>query len=270
MIKHIVIWKLKNKTLPLTECEDALAIKAALEDLQGKIPGLIHIEVGFDYSNKETAGDIVLVSEFDSKEALANYQNHPAHVQVGTIVRPRTHHRRMIDYSIQLFVPTLTGIKVVMKDIYLFDWGDTLMVDFPGIPGKMCDWDYVQATEFAHEVLENISSRAKIYVATAAAESTPVDIKKAFARVGLDMFISGYYCKQNTGYTKPDLKFYKAILEDLAVDPSRVVMVGDTLEKDILPCHELGFNTVWITQKQNADMAASIRVIESLKELCEE
>lgn len=100
MIKHIVIWKLKNKTEPLDQCEDALAIKDALENLDGKIPGLKHIEVGFDYSKKETAGDIVLVTEFDSRDALAAYQNHPAHVEVGKTVRPRTFDRRMIDYEI--------------------------------------------------------------------------------------------------------------------------------------------------------------------------
>lgn len=101
MIKHIVIWKLQNKTEPLDECEDALAIKQALENLAGKIPGLLHIEVGFDYSSKETAGDIVLFTEFESKEALATYQHHPAHVEVGKIVRPRTFDRRMIDYEIE-------------------------------------------------------------------------------------------------------------------------------------------------------------------------
>ncbi len=100
MIKHIVIWKLKNKTEPLPECEDALAIKQALENLAGKIPGLNHIEVGFDYSNKETAGDIVLLTEFESRDALASYQNHPAHVEVGKTVRPRTYDRRMIDYEL--------------------------------------------------------------------------------------------------------------------------------------------------------------------------
>lgn len=100
MIKHIVIWKLKNKTLPISQCEDALAIKAALENLQGEVPGLLSIEVGFDFSDKETAGDIVLVSEFESRDALEKYQNHPAHVYVGTIVKPRTCDRKMIDYSI--------------------------------------------------------------------------------------------------------------------------------------------------------------------------
>ncbi len=100
MIKHIFVWELKNRTEPLSECEDALAIRNALQNLRSDIPGLLHLEVGFDYSNKETAGDIVLYSEFESKEALAAYQNHPAHVEVGKTVRPRTQNRRMIDYEI--------------------------------------------------------------------------------------------------------------------------------------------------------------------------
>lgn len=101
MIKHIVCWKLKNKTEPLQECADALAIKTVLEGLVGKVPGLIHSEVGFDYSKTETAGDIVLYSEFESRTALKNYKNHPAHVEAGKTVRPRTYDRRMIDYEIE-------------------------------------------------------------------------------------------------------------------------------------------------------------------------
>lgn len=99
MIKHIVIWKLKNKTLPMDRCADALAIKNALESLVGKIPGLLKTEVGFDFREKETSGDIVLYSEFESREALGNYQEHPEHVKVGKIVRPRTFDRKMIDYQ---------------------------------------------------------------------------------------------------------------------------------------------------------------------------
>lgn len=100
MIKHIVCWKLNKRTEPLQLNQDALAIKEALENLKGRIPGLLHIEVGFDYSNKESAGDIVLYSEFADRESLARYQNHPSHVAVGKVVRPRTHDRRMIDYEV--------------------------------------------------------------------------------------------------------------------------------------------------------------------------
>jgi len=100
MIKHIVCWKLKQRSEPLHLNEDGLAIKNALENLKGEIPGLLHIEVGFDFSSTETAGDVVLYSEFTDRESLAHYQNHPAHVAVGKIVRPRTCERRMIDYEV--------------------------------------------------------------------------------------------------------------------------------------------------------------------------
>lgn len=99
MIKHIVCWKLKNRTWPVEDNEDAQAIKEGLENLKEQIPGLIHIEVGFDFSNKESSGDIVLYSEFTDRVSLENYQNHPAHVAVGQIVGPRTCERRMIDYE---------------------------------------------------------------------------------------------------------------------------------------------------------------------------
>ena len=100
MIKHIVCWRLLNRAQPLEENADAQAIKMALEDLRGKIPGLLHLELGLDFSGKESAGDIALYTEFESREALRAYQEHPAHVEVGKIVKPRTCERRMIDYEI--------------------------------------------------------------------------------------------------------------------------------------------------------------------------
>ncbi len=100
MIRHIVCWKLQNLSGPVSESADALAIKEALENLRGKIPGLLHLEVGCDISRAESAGDIVLVTDFESCEALASYLTHPEHVAVGKIVRPRTCDRRMIDYEI--------------------------------------------------------------------------------------------------------------------------------------------------------------------------
>ncbi len=76
-------------------------------------------------------------------------------------------------------------------DIYLFDWGDTLMVDLPGFSGKMCDWATVEAVDGAQEVLEYLAERARIYIATGAADSTEFEIGQAFNRVGLDRFVSG-------------------------------------------------------------------------------
>lgn len=100
MIKHIVCWKLVDRSTPLEENKDALAIREALHGLRGRIPGLLHLEVGFDFSATESSGDIVLSSEFATREDLAGYMHHPLHVEAGKIIRPRTCDRRMIDYEL--------------------------------------------------------------------------------------------------------------------------------------------------------------------------
>lgn len=96
MVKHIVIWKLKEEN----KAENASKIKEALEALNGQIPGLLHLEVGFDFSKQESSGDIVLYSEFDTQQSLDAYVIHPKHVAAGQTVRNATCDRRMIDYII--------------------------------------------------------------------------------------------------------------------------------------------------------------------------
>ena len=54
------------------------------------------------------------------------------------------------------------------------------MVDTPGIAGKMCDWEHVETIKFAEEALKKISLKSSVYIATAAVESSPEDIEKAF------------------------------------------------------------------------------------------
>ena len=86
--------------------------------------------------------------------------------------------------------------------VYLFDWGDTLMVDFPNVAGKMCDWDTVEPVYGAKATLAALSEHSDIYIATGAEDSTELEIKQAFARVGLAQFITGYFCKADVGLSK--------------------------------------------------------------------
>ena len=87
--------------------------------------------------------------------------------------------------------------EYTVTGVYLFDWGDTLMVDIPGQAGKMCDWPEVKAMPGAAETLAYLSQTSKIYVATNAVESAPDDIERAFERAGMAQFISGYFCRAN-------------------------------------------------------------------------
>ncbi|HAX73081.1 MAG TPA: stress responsive protein [Firmicutes bacterium] len=100
MIKHIVMWKLKesNETLKL---EDGNQIKLALENLNGQIDGLIHLEVGIDFLHTDSSYDVVLYSELLNKQALDAYQSHPLHVKVASeTVKPKVTSRIVVDYEL--------------------------------------------------------------------------------------------------------------------------------------------------------------------------
>ena len=154
-----------------------------------------------------------------------------------------------------------------MSDVYLFDWGDTLMVDFPGATGKMCDWETVEAVEGAEETLKYLSAKSQIYIATGASDSAEADIKKAFNRVGLDQYISGYFCEDNLGCKKRHPDFLSGILQRLEKEPVQVTMVGDNLKSDIEPAKRLGINAVWFNRNQTADVQVPVHTITTLREL---
>ena len=152
-------------------------------------------------------------------------------------------------------------------NVYLFDWGDTLMVDFPGISGKMCDWETVEAVTGAKNALEALSKHSQIYIATGAADSTELEIKLAFERVGLSQFISGYFCKANLGLSKGSSGFLESILGKLKVPPSSVAMVGDNFDKDIKPALAIGIQPYWFTEKSIESVPDNIKVIKRLSAL---
>ncbi len=95
MIKHIVMWRLKDG---IDQPAAARAIKAALEGLNGKIPGLIRLEVGINIVADQDASGVVLYSEFESQAALDAYQVHPAHNVAAEVVKAVRAERRVVDY----------------------------------------------------------------------------------------------------------------------------------------------------------------------------
>lgn len=100
MIKHIVMWKVKESYGGLDKNELGLKLKKMLKDLTGKISQIKELEVGINFNTSEAACDVVLYSSFDSKEDLQIYQKHPEHVRVGEFVSEIRTERRVVDYEI--------------------------------------------------------------------------------------------------------------------------------------------------------------------------
>lgn len=97
MVKHIILWKLKES---LTEEEKTAAraeAKRRLEALNGKIDGMISLTVITDRLPSSNA-DMMLDSEFETVEALAGYQTNPLHVEAATYVRSVVEARLCLDF----------------------------------------------------------------------------------------------------------------------------------------------------------------------------
>lgn len=100
MIKHVLLFKVKEELDGRNKAETIVEAKRLIESMNGKIPGLIKVEVGVDYSETPDSADMVLYSEFESREALQVYATHPAHTAILPFVKSIYTERRLIDYEI--------------------------------------------------------------------------------------------------------------------------------------------------------------------------
>ena len=93
MVKHIVMFKLDNKTQ-----EGIDKIVCALKGMEGKIDSLRSIEVGVDFKHSERSFDIVLTTTFDDPAGLETYATHPVHLPVVDLVRSLCSQSVVVDY----------------------------------------------------------------------------------------------------------------------------------------------------------------------------
>jgi len=97
VIKHIVMWKLRGET-PEQRRQNANQLAESFHSLRGRVPGLLHLEIGIDTSGADYACDVVLYSEFASQAALEAYASHPEHLRVKREVGNLRIARHQVDY----------------------------------------------------------------------------------------------------------------------------------------------------------------------------
>ena len=100
MVKHIILWQLKDALSAAEKAEIKANIKTGLEGLAGQIPGLVEVHVNINGLPSSNA-DLMLDTTFETAEALKGYSTHPAHVAVANSkVRPYYKNRVCLDYEV--------------------------------------------------------------------------------------------------------------------------------------------------------------------------
>ena len=148
----------------------------------------------------------------------------------------------------------------------LFDWGDTIMRDYPATTIPMVKWKKVEVIDGVTDVLAYLhESGRRIVLATSASISDEKQIRGALARGGLDEYFSHIYCFKNTKLPKGEA-FYHHVLNDLRVHPSNTLMVGDGFEKDVQVPNSVGMYAIWFNPRsdeiRNGELHITVRSME--------
>ena len=101
MIKHIVMWKLKEHAEGCNKLENAQKLKSRLESLADKIAEIKFVEAGINFDDSDAAFDVVLYSEFENKETLKAYQAHPEHQRIiKEFLNKIRIEKKVVDYEV--------------------------------------------------------------------------------------------------------------------------------------------------------------------------
>lgn len=93
MVKHVVMWKIKDAK------SNAEKMKDKLEALEAKIDEIKSLEVGINFNDSPRAYDLVLITEFEDQAALERYQKHPDHLEIVDYVKSLTNEVAAVDYN---------------------------------------------------------------------------------------------------------------------------------------------------------------------------
>ena len=100
MLKHIVMWKLKEHAEGADRATNAAKVKALLDACKDIVPGMHAFDVALAQPGLEATCDVVLYSEFTDRAALDAYQEHPQHVALKPFVGAVREARQCMDYEI--------------------------------------------------------------------------------------------------------------------------------------------------------------------------
>jgi hypothetical protein len=100
MLRHVVMWQFKDEAEGRTKAENCRYIKGMLEALPAKIAYIRRLEVGINEFSSAMSSDMVLITEFDSKDDLDLYAVNPDHVKISEYVGKVRKSRTVVDYNL--------------------------------------------------------------------------------------------------------------------------------------------------------------------------
>jgi hypothetical protein len=92
MVVHIVLFKFGTSS-------DAEESRARLLSMKGRIPGLVDVEAGLDFTRSARSYELGLITRHEDRAALSAYETDPVHVEVATFIRSKMTGAASVDFD---------------------------------------------------------------------------------------------------------------------------------------------------------------------------
>ena len=104
MIRHVVMWKLKDEAEGATKEKNAEKMKLILEGLKIKIDEIKNVEVGININEEDSdaAWDVVLICDFEKELDYTMYTRNAHHKKAITFINAVIEERRFVDYNVDV------------------------------------------------------------------------------------------------------------------------------------------------------------------------
>ena len=86
------------------------------------------------------------------------------------------------------------------------------------------------------------------------------------SRTGILKFFEVVTTSSEYDCTKLDHRLYESIIKRFNINKDQMIMIGDQVEEDVLPCLEIGIDAIWLNRK-NIKNSNNVKEIKSLNEL---
>ena len=97
MIRHIIFWTFSDKVSEENAGDVLARLRQSVSNMVGKIDGLLAADIGRNLA--DGGCDFVYCADFQNKQALAAYQQHPLHLAHKRLCAPYVSARQTADYE---------------------------------------------------------------------------------------------------------------------------------------------------------------------------
>jgi len=137
-----------------------------------------------------------------------------------------------------------------MIKVLIFDWGNTVMRDFPDSTGPMYKWNKIELIPDVEKQLKILTKKYYLCIASNAGESDTSMMIKALKIGRIDNYFDCFFTSKDLRVEKPDIRFFELICKHIACNPYECIMVGNDYNKDIVGAKDAGMFTILYNEKK--------------------